>query len=124
MKAKVESWKVDSEDTKSSLHRFIDEAYAEKKCITFTLTTERRPTVQQFNALHLWCERLATALNDAGLENELWRPIQIIVCGAESTKDPAPHEYVEIYEILNRHLSEKKGIHVAWPEKDVNEKVY
>lgn len=141
MKAKVESWKVDSEDTKSSLHRFIDEAYAEKKCITFTLTTERRPTVQQFNALHLWCERLATALNDAGLDmrkmlkesiqipwtkttvkNELWRPIQIIVCGAESTKDPAPHEYVEIYDILNRHLSEKKGIHVAWPEKDINEK--
>jgi hypothetical protein len=141
MKNKGESWTVDSQHTKDSLHRFIDETYAQKKYITFTLTTEKKATEKQFNALHLWCERLAEALNESGndmrkmlkesihipwtkltVKSELWKPIQIIVCGEESTKDPTPGEYVEIYEILNRHLGEKKGIHVAWPEKDINEK--
>lgn len=138
----MESWRVDSESTKNALHKFIDETYAEKKYITFTLTTEKKASIKQFNALHVWCERLANALNDSGndmrkalkdtvaipwtmltVKEEIWKHIQLIVCGKESTTDPSPSEYVQIYEILNRHFSEKYGIHIPWPQKEPSEKL-
>jgi len=142
MRNNVESWRVDSEGTKNALHKFIDETYAEKKYITFTLTTEKKASVKQFNALHVWCERLADALNDSGndmrktlretvaipwtmltVKELIWKHIQFIVCGKESTTDPSPSEYVQIYEILNRHFSEKYGIHIPWPQKEPSEKL-
>ena len=141
MKNNMEYWRVDSQDTKDALHKFIDETYAQKKHITFTLTNEKRASIKQFNALHVWCERMADALNESGndmrktlkdtvaipwtmltVKSQIWKHIQLIVCGKESTKEPSPSEYAEIYEILNRHFSEKYGIHIAWPQKESSEK--
>ena len=95
-------------------------------------------TEQQNKALHLWFDQLATALNDAGLpipavlekksvdvewndrcvKELLWRPIQVIVTGKESTTKPNASEYTKIYEILNRHMGTIFGVHVPFPSMD------
>ena len=92
---------------------------------------------KQNNALHKYLRDLAAALESAGLDmrkvlkpeidipwtaesakEHLWRPIQKIMTGQDSTTDPTTAEYVAIYECLDRHLSQKFGISVPWPAKD------
>lgn len=91
----------------------------------------------QNRALHKWLEMLSEALNAAGLDmrqtlredieipwnkerakEHLWRPVQIAVLDKESTTEPTTGEYTRVYDVLNKHLGEKLGIHVPWPEKD------
>lgn len=94
-------------------------------------------TDHQRNALHLYCERLAGALNDAGYEIKhvicanpveipwsketvkdlLWRPIQEAMTGKYSTEDLSRVEPGEVYDVLSRHLGEKFGIFVEWPHR-------
>ena len=92
-------------------------------------------TNKQNASLHVFCRHLAEALNDAGLDmkktlkpeidipwteenvkNHLWRPIQEAMEGKESTTELSTVEISEVYLVLNRHLSEKFGITVAWPD--------
>lgn len=86
-------------------------------------------------ALHKYFSLLSEELNDSGQEmlhffkdgvdipwnpvlvkELIWRPIQEAMLNERSTADAKTMEYVKIYETLNRHLSEKRGIYVAWPE--------
>ena len=79
----------------------------------------------------------ADALNDAGYDMKrtikqdvdipwsqssakefLWRPIQKIVTGLDSTTKPEASQYSAIYEVLNRHIAQKFGVSIPWPEKD------
>jgi hypothetical protein len=90
--------------------------------------------------MHLWFEMLANELNDAGLPMQkvlkptididwtpisikeyLWRPVQEAMLKKHSTTELTKNEVTKVFEILNRHLGEKFGIHVPWPhdpEKD------
>jgi len=99
---------------------------------------KRKPrTVLQNAALHLFCERLSEALNDAGLDMKatlkpeieipwspdrvkdfLWRPVQEAMTGKHSTTELNTVEPSEIWEVLNRHLAEKFGISVDWPSEE------
>ena len=92
-------------------------------------------TELQNSAMHLYFRMLADALNDAGLEMKavlaakevdvpwderrikevLWRPIQEAMTNKESTTELTTGEPSQIYDVLNRHLGEKFGIHVPWP---------
>lgn len=98
--------------------------------------TQRTPT--QNNALHLYFEMLAEALNEAGLDmkkmmkadipwnaynvkNELWRPIQEAQLGKKSTTQLTTKDIDKVYETLNRLLGEKKGIHVPFPSIEMME---
>ena len=93
----------------------------------------KRTTLQN-RSLHLFCQQLADALNDAGLDmkktlkqdieipwtmenvkNHLWRPIQEAMTDKESTTALDSSEPSQVYEVLNRHLGEKFKIHVPWP---------
>ena len=94
-------------------------------------------TLNQNSALHLWCDQMAKTLNAAGLDQRvvlkpeveipwtqeavkesLWRPIQIIVLGVESTTEPGRNGYGEVYDVLNRHMINKHNVHVPWPTKE------
>lgn len=96
-----------------------------------------RRTNQQNKALHKYYEQLAEALNAAGydmrrtlreeiaipwnkdtVKEYLWRPIQEIVLGKESTTDLNTADPSAVYDILDRHISEKFGIHVEFPRWD------
>jgi hypothetical protein len=84
--------------------------------------------------LHLYLDRLAEALNDAGYDMKktlkedvdipwnrdmakdfLWRPIQKAMTGKESTTEMNTVDPSDIYEVLNRHIAEKFGVSVPWP---------
>jgi len=84
--------------------------------------------------LHLYFTQLAEALNDAGLDMRktlkpsieipwssksikeyLWRPIMKAQCGKESTTELTTKEIDQIFDVINRHLSEKFGLFVEWP---------
>jgi hypothetical protein len=101
------------------------------------LKTGKQRTLTQNRCLHLYCQQLADALNEAGLDfrqtikdgvevpwsdalakEYLWRPIQRAVTGKESTTKPERAEYSQIYDVLNRHISGKFGIYCPWPSND------
>lgn len=95
-------------------------------------------TSQQNRALWKWFELLAQELNDAGLDqrivlkpsipipwdkddihDQLWIPIQKAVVKTDSTTELTKQQVSEIYDILNRHLSEKFGIGVQFPSHEL-----
>lgn len=107
---------------------------------------DTKRTTQQNKALHLYFTMLADELNGAGLDmrkalkqdieipwgtesvkDYLWRPIQRVVLKKESTTELTTNEIDKVWEILNRHLGEKFGIHIPFPcieaeEETLNEK--
>ncbi len=96
-------------------------------------------TDQQNKALHLYFEMLAEELNSGGLTVQmvmkekmeldwtkimvkelLWKSTQKTLLGTQSTKDLAKQEDIDtVYDHLNRHLSEKFGVHVPFPSHEV-----
>ena len=111
--------------------------FKEKKFVKAKLSYGRQRTLTQNRALHKYCDLLADALNDAGLDQRkvlkpsvdiawtqsavkenLWRPLQKFVTGLDSTTKPEASQYSAIYEELNRHLSMKLGVSIPWPTKD------
>ena len=95
----------------------------------------KQRTLLQNKSLHVYFDQLAAALNDAGWEMKkvleekavdipwsgvrvkevLWRPIQEALTGKHSTTEINTVDPTEIYAVLDRHLSEKFGVHVEWP---------
>jgi hypothetical protein len=95
-------------------------------------------TSQQNKAMWKYFEMLAKELNDAGLDqrvvlklsvqipwdkddihDRLWIPIQRAVVKTESTTELNKQQVSEIFDILNRHLSEKFGISVQFPSNEL-----
>lgn len=95
---------------------------------------ESKRTLKQNSSLHLYCELLAEELNMAGLDMRevlkpsvdinwtsesvkeyLWRPIQKAMYQKQSTTELETAEVSRVYEVLNRHLGEKFGIHTPFP---------
>lgn len=94
-------------------------------------------TDQQNKALHLYCQMLADALNDAGYDMQhilmqkqvsipwnsitvkecLWREIQRAMFDKDSTTELSTGEVSQVYEVLDRHISEKFGIHIPFPSE-------
>ena len=95
----------------------------------------RTRTPAQNNALHLWCRWVADELNandistakffKPGFElsftehivkENMWKPIQEALFGSDSTKVLTTSEVSQIYDVLNRKLSEH-GVFISWPER-------
>ncbi len=91
-------------------------------------------TPNQRNALHLYCEMLACALNNAGydmkktlkeeveipwqkmmVKEHLWKPIEKIMVDKDSTEEMTNKEVNEIYKVLDRHIAQKFGVSVPFP---------
>lgn len=124
-------------NSKQSLDAYIAHLRGEfekHKYLRADLKTGKQRTLTQNSAMHLYCEHLSRALNDAGLDfrqtikegvdvpwsadltkEYMWRPVQKAITGKDSTTKPETHEYGLIYEALNRHLSSKFGLFVPWP---------
>ena len=130
------SWKVDSEHSKNAFLEHFEKMYAEHHHIVLKWEIGKQVSTKQKNALHVYCRILSQALNDAGLDMNkvlkpgtdipwteisvkefLWRPIQEIMTGKKSTKEPYRKDYGEIYEVINRKISSQFGVHVPWPVK-------
>jgi hypothetical protein len=99
-----------------------------------TEKTEKSRTLRQNKALHLYFTHLADKLNSAGydmkktlkesvdipwdsntIKNYIWRPIQEAQLGKKSTTELTTKEIDLIFDTINRHLGEKFGLHVMFP---------
>lgn len=107
--------------------------------ITIKRKTDKR-SISQNNALHLYFSQLADAFNDAGIDMRkvlkqdapipwtgenvkeyLWRPIQKTMLKKESTTQLNKQQDIDkIYDVLNRHLGERFGVHVDFPSLNIN----
>jgi hypothetical protein len=94
-------------------------------------------TTAQNSALHLYFTHVSEALNELGIEHNytgisgktlslkytqnlvkelIWRPIQITMFNLESTTEIGTNEINEIYDVINKFLSEK-GVYVPFPDQ-------
>ena len=97
----------------------------------------KQRTLSQNAALHLLFTRWAEALDAAGydvthtlkqgvdipwnpvlVKELLWKPVQLPMTEKISTAELDRVEIGHIYEVLNRHLGQKLGIHVPFPEDE------
>ena len=109
----MEGWTIKDKITKDLFRAHIEELFEKRGHIVIQYTTNRPRTLAQNNALHLWLGQVCKTLNDAGLDmkktlkpeieipwtvpsskDHLWRPIQRIMVGEESTVDPERGEYI------------------------------
>lgn len=98
------------------------------------VTKEEQITTKQMDSLHLWFRLLGNALNDAGwdmkktlkeeveipwteqmVKSHIWKTVQRIMVEKESTKQLTTKDVNKIYEVVDRHISSKTGVHVEWP---------
>jgi len=131
---------------KIELSKFLiadqEEGYKGNYVVTIKRETKVR-TLKQNDSLHLYFEILANKLNEAGLgmrevlkesvyiewtkenvKQYLWKPLQKILTGKESTADlDKTTEINKIYSVLDRHLSESPriNIHVPFPTEKKEE---
>lgn len=94
-------------------------------------------TLQQNKALHVLFKLLADELNDAGydmrrtlkpevqiswnpetVKEYLWRPVQKAQLRKRSTTELTTDEIDKVFDTINRHLGEKFGLHVSFPNID------
>lgn len=105
----------------------------EGKHYIFTVEEENR-SVKQNNALHLYCGTLASELNDRGLDMRvilsekadlhwtlysvkeyIWKPVQRWLFGKKSTKQLSKAEVSQVYDVVNRTISERTQGEVSLP---------
>ena len=95
-------------------------------------------TNQQRRSVYLYCGLLAKELNGRGLDmvktlsdvdiswskesvkEHIWAKVQNAKFGNVSVNDLETPEVSEIYDVVNRHLSNKFGVHVPFPSKENN----
>ncbi len=101
------------------------------------IITEEERTELQNKALHVYFRLLATALNDAGwdmkktlkpgieipwteemVKTHLWKPVQKVMLEKESTTKLNTKQVNQVYEVIDRHLSDKTGVHVEFPKDE------
>jgi len=127
---------INSDEKLTFAHNELDRCWGEKHWLELQINQNQKRSKPQNNSMQRYCGLVAKALNDSGQERKVktpigdvevpwtqplvreiwWRPIQIALTGEVSTTEPSRKEYIEIYEVMNRHLAESKGIHVPWPE--------
>ncbi len=128
---------VNSDASLNEALKAVRDAYKAKRCLKINMKIGNVRTGSQNSAMHKYFKMLADKLNEAGLDQRevikpsvdmpwsensvkehLWRPIQLAVLDKESTTKLNRDQVSQIYDILNRNLSEKLGIYVEFPSKD------
>ena len=109
---------------------FEKTGYVEMEC-----TTVQTRTARQNRALHVYLRLLGEALNEAGLDQRavlksnfpipwstesakqnLFSPIMKAMFDIDSTTKLERIQVSQVYDVLNRSLSEKYGISIPFPE--------
>lgn len=91
-------------------------------------------TIPQRNALHLWFRQIANELNAAGwdmrktlkpgveipwtedsVKTHIFKEVMKVMFDKESTNDLTTGEVSQVYEVVDRHLSQSTGVHVPFP---------
>lgn len=127
---------INSEQSLNSYIEHIKTQFEKHKYLRMDMKTGKQRTPTQNKCLHKYCEMVADELNDKGItfttffkpgfevpwnqmviKDNVWRPVQIAMTEKESTTELTTKECSDIYENINRKLSEF-GIYVPWPSKE------
>ena len=130
-----QSWTVKSEFSKDEFLKHAENLYDTHKYVTFKWHTGKQRTHKQNNALHKYFTLLADELNNAGWDQRktlresielpwsqssvkeyLWLPVMLALHQKDSTASLDKAEINEVYEALTRHLTQRTGVFVAFPE--------
>jgi hypothetical protein len=130
-----QSWTVKSEFSKDEFLKHAENLYDTHKYVTFAWHTGKQRTHKQNNALHKYFTLLADELNNAGWDQRktlresielpwsqssvkeyLWLPVMLALHQKDSTASLDKAEINEVYEALTRHLAQRTGVFVAFPE--------
>lgn len=133
----AEQWIVNSEETKKAYIAYIEEQYKQHKYLVTTMKTGKTRTNVQNASLHLYCEMMASELNQHGFDMHkvlsseiaipwnqtmvkelMWKPVQLAMIDEESTTKANRKDYSAIYDVINLYISEKFGVHIPWPSKE------
>ena len=128
---------VNSDKSKDQFLKELGELYDKHKYLRIDVKTGKQRTTTQNAALHKYCQMVADVLNERGLDfrqslrhdvdvpwnrdlvkEYMWRPIQAVITGHNSSTQPERQQYSQIYDVLNRHLISRFNISVEWPNKD------
>ena len=93
-------------------------------------------TLSQNASIHLYCDLVATVLNDAGLsmrktmseevevewsmvkvKEVMWKTVQKAMTDKESTTQLSTKEVNEVYQTIAKHLAQTFGVSVAFPDR-------
>lgn len=102
-------------------------------------TTDDFLSPAQRNSLHKYCRLVAKDLNDCGITQQqtndafkdgadidntmesvkegVWRRIQKIVLGINSTENLKTHQVNEVLQPVQKFLAQRLGITTAWPDR-------
>ena len=133
-----DAWLINSPMTLENFIHHLRTTYEKNGFVHVKAESNKKRTLTQNNSLHLYCGWLASALNDGGLDmmkvldtaadipwtstsvkEQLWRPVQKAMTGKSSTTEQNKAEFVDIYDVLSRHISAKFGVSVQWPSRGV-----
>lgn len=136
-------WVVNDEYSEKMFLQFVQSQRKAGRVLEFRWAPAEKKSDLQNNAMWLWFEMIATALNDAGLDMRkmlkesvsinwtkdsvrayLWGAIQEALTGKKSTRALTKEEFSLIQETLARHLAEKKGIAIQFPSKETKAAEY
>lgn len=132
-----EVWVLNSKERLANFQGSLAEQWAKQHWLEIQVNTDPTRTGKQNSALQIYCRLVADALNDSGQERSVktpagevlvpwnehsikeayWRPLQIAITGEVSTTKAGRTKYADIYDVMNRHLGETRGVSVPWPVK-------
>lgn len=103
---------------------------------------EKQRTKQQQKAIEVFCKELARELNNRGLDQkkvmeaiqegvelpwrqesvkeDIWRNMQILLLGKESTTELNPSEVSRVYDVINRFLVDRFSFSMQFPSRFVD----
>ena len=116
---------------------FLRAKFEKDKAVKVSVKSAKARTLTQNKAIHKYCSMLAEAFNDAGLDMNnvlaegtripwseervkelIWRKVQVAALGKESTTKLETFEVSQVYDIVNRHISQTFGVFVPFPSKN------
>tara|TARA_Y200000002_G_C22471509_1_gene574776 strand:+ start:185 stop:604 length:420 start_codon:yes stop_codon:yes gene_type:complete len=127
---------VTNEHQRDLLIQEIKDRFEAHGYLQIKMTEAKTRTSRQNNALHLYCRIAAKDLNDAGCDQRkvlkpsmsipwtmesfkenLFKPVMAAMFGHTTTADLKTGQVGEVYDTINRELSEKFGVQTSFPDR-------
>lgn len=126
-------YRIETADQLQHFIKVITDQYNKSSYIELQFRNDQLRSLKQNNSLHAFCSDLALELNSAGImpqhffktgftiiwtmdmvKENIWKPIQKAITQNSKTSRATKKELIETYEVINRELGERWGIHVEW----------
>ena len=135
-----EMWFVGNIHGKNEFKKHVDVLVEKHKQVTFRWSTGKVRITKQQAAMQVYFREAAKQLNEHGIYQqttsrfqngylevpwtedsfkEFWRSIQITMFNIKSTKDLKSNQVSQIYDAINKGISERIGLHIPFPKKEL-----